>query len=145
DPSFNAGIFEPENNYLNEPRLVEAIVVQPDGRLVVAGVFDHAAGVVCDRVVRLNAGGSGGHRFLAYLGGTTNSASVAAMVRQPDGKLIVGGSFSRLQGLMSEGLVRLHSDGTPDATFESPLDEFSEVDALALQPDGKILVGGGGY
>ena len=68
-------------------------------------------------------------------------ASISEMVLQPDGKLVVYGSFYEINGRPAPGLARLLPDGRVDTTFAAPL--FNGlVDALALQADGKLLVGG---
>jgi uncharacterized delta-60 repeat protein len=59
---------------------------------------------------------------------------------QPDGKVIVGGSFTILGGQPRNYLGRLNSDGTLDQGFNPGAS--GEVYALAVQPDGKIVVGG---
>ena len=74
-----------------------------------------------------------------------SSFSIYANVLQPDGKIIVGGSFSHVNGINNISLARLNADGSRDTTFVSPFVTGSTgtiVSALALQTDGKILVGG---
>ena len=79
--------------------------------------------------------------------------SYATLAIQPDGKIIVGGYF--IEGLPGSAtpILRLNSDGSRDATFnveQSPgsglwaceFSAFSNIRALALQPDGKIVVAG---
>ncbi len=71
--------------------------------------------------------------------------STYANVLQPDGKIVVGGSFSSVGGINNISLARLNADGSRDTTFVSPFVAGSTgtiVSALALQTDGKILVGG---
>ncbi|MCY7348527.1 MAG: hypothetical protein LH614_20250, partial [Pyrinomonadaceae bacterium] len=71
--------------------------------------------------------------------------SIYANLLQPDGKIVVGGSFSSVGGSNSISLARLNADGSRDMTFVSPFVAGSTgtiVSALALQTDGKILVGG---
>ena len=83
----------------------------------------------------------------------TNQGSVNAVKFQPDGKILIGGQFTEVQGFSASGLARLNADGTVDKTFNAP--DFSGVDpstgvitvggnvqSIAVQPDGKILVGG---
>jgi uncharacterized delta-60 repeat protein len=62
------------------------------------------------------------------------------VVRQPDGKYIVGGEFQEINGVAAANIARLLPNGTPDATFAGGAN--GPVWALALQPDGKVLVGG---
>lgn len=65
---------------------------------------------------------------------------VQTIVVQPDGKILVGGSFARVLGQDRANLARFLSDGTLDAAFAP--NPNGPVNAIALQPDGKILVGG---
>jgi uncharacterized delta-60 repeat protein len=77
--------------------------------------------------------------------GSFSSLSINASVLQPDGKIVVGGSFSGVDGTNHISLARLNADGSRDATFVSPFvmgSTGTTVQTLALQTDGKILVGG---
>jgi uncharacterized delta-60 repeat protein len=71
-------------------------------------------------------------------------ANTAAV--QPDGKILVGGSFSSFNNIARQNIVRLNADGSLDAGFASPsftVSNFrSEIFSIALQPDGKIIVAG---
>lgn len=69
------------------------------------------------------------------------SSLVQALVVQPDGKILVGGSFVPPGQSMRFGLVRLNSDGSVDSTFTSTPNAF--VSSVHLLADGKILIGGG--
>jgi len=64
------------------------------------------------------------------------------MVVQPDGRVLVGGLFTNLNGLQRNGLARLNANGTVDTSFAPQIGRRpdSEVTALALQADGGILV-----
>src|SRR5207249_1772134 len=64
---------------------------------------------------------------------------------QPDGKLVVGGSFATLSGQLYVGIGRLNTDGSLDTNFNPAGSEWSGVygvTALALQRDGKVVVTG---
>src|SRR5262249_46031621 len=70
-----------------------------------------------------------------------------ALVVQPsDGKILVGGGFRTLNSSPRTNLARLNLDGTVDTNFTAQIgpgpDGFSRIFALAIQSDGKILVGG---
>jgi uncharacterized delta-60 repeat protein len=80
---------------------------------------------------------------------TTDNGGVYALLTQPDGKVLVGGLFSDINGRPIQNLARLNADGSVDTNFLTALElgtsDNSAVSALALQPDGKILVGGAFY
>ncbi|MEW6158076.1 MAG: immunoglobulin domain-containing protein, partial [Verrucomicrobiota bacterium] len=61
---------------------------------------------------------------------------------QPDGKVLVGGSFSSFNRLTRNNLTRLQPDGTNDLSFNIGLGFDGSVFCIAPQSDGKILVGG---
>ncbi|HET9830529.1 MAG TPA: delta-60 repeat domain-containing protein [Vicinamibacterales bacterium] len=72
---------------------------------------------------------------------TTNGA-VHAIAVQADGKIIVGGAFTQVNAVTHGRLARLNADGSLDATFTTGVTAGSNVYALAVLPDGHILVGG---
>jgi len=133
DPAFNAGTVTFEN-YAPELALVSVIVPQPGGRVIVAGQFSEAQGVRCPGIARFNADGSLDSTFIL----PNRFSSVRAILQLPDGKLLVGGLCAAVEGSSPQGLVRLDPDGNPDPTFNPT--NAPAVYALALQPDGKILV-----
>lgn len=119
--------------------IVQAILVQPDGKVVVGGSFATFAGWSCGRVARLTPDGSLDSGFQPGAGADT---TVYALALQPDGKLLVGGNFTSFNGLSRVRLARLNADGTVDETFDPGAGANTQVRVIALQPDGKILVGG---
>jgi uncharacterized delta-60 repeat protein len=64
---------------------------------------------------------------------------------QPDGKILLSGSVAP-NGWAAYSIARINADGSTDSTFTHPasprLEDIQEP-KLALQPDGKILLGGG--
>lgn len=67
---------------------------------------------------------------------------VYATAVQPDGKIIIGGNFTSVLGVPRNHVARLNADGTLDTGFNLNLSAFATVNAIALQPDGKVLLGG---
>ncbi len=80
----------------------------------------------------------------ALSGGEGVNGVVNALAVQADGKIIVGGKFSNINGVPRNNLARLNVDGTLDRTFVDTLalGVNGEVNAIAIQPDGAIVVGG---
>jgi uncharacterized delta-60 repeat protein len=118
---------------------VTAFALQPDGKILVGGVFTTFGGESRSYLGRLNSDDTLDTTFNPGAG--SNSVWLQSFVCQPDGKILVGGTFSSLCGQSRTGLGRLNADGTLDAAFDVGANSF--IFPIALQPDGKILVGGG--
>jgi uncharacterized delta-60 repeat protein len=118
---------------------VQSITVQADGKILVGGAFTSYQGTVRNRFVRLNTDGSYDTTFNlgAGFGGTVNAIAV-----QDDGKILVGGLFTSYQGTVRNRFVRLNTDGSYDTTFNLGAGFGGTVSTIAVQADGKILVGG---
>jgi hypothetical protein len=68
------------------------------------------------------------------------NGAVYATAVQPDGKILIGGSFTTVLGVTRNNIARLNPDGTLDTAFDP--NASGEVDSIAVQADGKILAGG---
>jgi uncharacterized delta-60 repeat protein len=114
------------------------VALQLDGRILLSGGFTNLNGQQRQGIGRLNSDGT--------LDGTFDPGvdrRVDALIEQPDGKILVGGCcFSTIAGETRNHIARLNADGTLDSTFIASLNINWVVDCLALQSDGKILVGG---
>lgn len=74
-------------------------------------------------------------------------SAIQTVVTQPDGKILIGGDFEVVGGLLRGGIARLHPDGTVDESFNPPYlidgdKAVKIVNAIGIQSDGKIIVGG---
>jgi uncharacterized delta-60 repeat protein len=123
----------------------QAIAVQPDGKILIGGFFNAYNGdaAASDRIARLNTDGTLDTTF--NMGGTGANGAMYAVAAQPDGKIIIGGSFSTYNGdaAASENIARLNTDGTLDTTFNyGGAGVNGGVSAVAVQSDGKIIIGG---
>lgn len=67
---------------------------------------------------------------------------VICTAQQSDGKLIIGGEFTMYNGAPANYITRLNLDGTVDATFNTGTGANNTVKTIAIQSDGKILIGG---
>lgn len=79
--------------------------------------------------------------------GQLKASSCKDGVIQPDGKIILVGDFDKYNDILADGLVRLNSDYTIDTSFNIGQSFGSKsgdpsIRSVALQQDGKILVGG---
>jgi uncharacterized delta-60 repeat protein len=125
----------------------EAIAQQPNGKLVTAGVIN--LGSV---IARFNEDGSPDSSFAnnGFYVFPSSDEILYDLTLQPDGKILAEGSNAVSIGNIQFRTIRLNTDGTPDLGFGSG--GFASIDfgpfsndygyALALQPDGKIVIGG---
>ena len=96
-------------------------------------------------------GSPGSVRTVSVESGFTASAndSVYALAIQPDGKILVGGDFTSLGGQTRVAFGRLNTNGTLDTGFNPHVLDLPPINtvtaraqAILLQPDGKIVLGG---
>ena len=155
DPSFNAGALccggGLDAAALSAP--VSALTIQRDGKILIGGSFSEVGGVARQGLARLMSDGSLDPAFDPGTGLASTSTSgsllpVVAMVEQPDGKVLVGGYFTAVNGVERSGLARLNPDGSVDTAFDPGtalaigFPDFGPLAGLALLDDGQILVAG---
>ena len=118
--------------------MVTSIAVQSDGRVLLGGFFNAINGTNRNRIARLNTDGSLDSGFNP---GTGVDAGVNVIVLQSDGKALIGGAFTTVNGSNRNRLARLNADGSLDGSFDPGTTAVSAVFSLAVQPDGGVLVG----
>jgi uncharacterized delta-60 repeat protein len=130
------------------------VVVQSDGKIVAVGSKDNRdAGTGEDLVlVRLTKDGELDTGFAAggiFTGDNSSTDIGYAIVLQPDGKILAGGTTVVSQFDTDFLMFRVNTNGTPDSTFGTGGKVVSkigtssdEIHALAVQPDGKIVAAG---
>jgi len=118
---------------------VSTVAVQPDGKVLIAGDFTAVSGTARNRMARLNA--DGGIDFSFDPGAGANGL-VRTIALQSDGNVLLGGDFTAVNGTPRHGLARLNTGGSLDASFNPGGPVNDQVFALALQPDGRLLLGG---
>lgn len=141
----------------------EAVAIQSDGKIVIAG-YTNAAGNNDFAVVRLNTDGTidtnfsasgtygAGKQAINFTGSSDDQAKAVAI--QSDGKILVAG-YTTASGNSDFAVVRLNTDGTLDTSF-SPSGTYGagkqtinfsgssndRAEAIAIQSDGKIILAG---
>ena len=138
---------------------IHAIVIQPNGKIVAAGVVSTLLGSNDTALARYNTDGtldstfgSGGIVTIDVTG--TNDADLAnAVALQSNGQIVAAGGTATTTATgntTSFALVRLNADGTLDGSFGTGgivttnfgLHSFSEATSLAVQTNGKLVAGG---
>ncbi|MCX6824352.1 MAG: DUF5011 domain-containing protein, partial [candidate division SR1 bacterium] len=122
------------------PGNVQALAIQDDGKIIVGGSFTTYSGTTANKIVRTNSDGTIDTGFL--IGNSFGGPNVAALAIQNDEKIVVGGNFSTYQGAPAVRIIRLNTDGSRDTDFVTNSGFSVSVNTLAIQDNGKILVGG---
>jgi uncharacterized delta-60 repeat protein len=127
--------------------VAQTITVQPDGKVLVGGIYFNYGDIYRQGIARLNFDGSLDTTFDSGAGttvtvGGNGNAYVVTTALQPDGKILIGGNFNIYDGTDRNYVARLNSDGSLDATFDPGNVASQPVRAIVVQPDGKILVAG---
>lgn len=142
DGSLEATFSVQLHTFLENDLQPNALIVQPDGKTIVASDGRFLNGIKLGAVVRLHLDGSIDTDFnsmtVANAYGTRGSCTSIAL--QPDGKILAAGSIYYNTNV-NRKLLRLNTDGTLDETFTfEPLNTLQSITKIILQPDGKILV-----
>jgi len=117
----------------------KSISIQQDGKIIVGGSFSSFNGTTANRIVRLYTDGSIDPTFDIGLG---FNGSVMITTIQADGKIIVGGDFTTFNGNTTNGIIRLNTDGSLDASFDPGTGFNNTLRSISVQQNGKIIVGG---
>jgi uncharacterized delta-60 repeat protein len=116
---------------------VYAIAVQANGKVLVGGLFTNVGGQTRNNIARLNP-----ITGLADSFDPNPNDIVVSIAAQADGKILAGGLFNSIGTEPRNGIARLETEGRLDQTLNPSLPLSSEFLATAVQPDGKILIGG---
>jgi uncharacterized delta-60 repeat protein len=113
-----------------------AVAVQADGKALIGGKGASGSG----GLLRINVDGSIDQTFTDAMTGSETSIRVIAP--QPDGKILVGGSFWSAGGQTRNNIARLNADGTLDASFDAGTFVNRNVQDIQVQADGRIVIAG---
>ncbi len=122
---------------------IAAIAVQADGKLLLGGTFQSVAGVPRPYIARLNADGTLDTGFNTVVNGP-----VYGFTLRPGGTIYINAKltngFTSVYGVTSFHCAWLNDDGTVNRRFTPPYatPNGSAIFPVALQPDGKVIVGG---
>jgi uncharacterized delta-60 repeat protein len=134
DMSFDPG--------LGANNTVQALALQPDGKVVIAGRFTAVNGATHNYVARLNSNGSVDGSFSPQ----ADDLAVAVAV-QPDGTILLGGAFTTINGIPRNYIARLNANGSLDsgfvpATITDNATFKPSLQSLSVRADGRIVIGG---
>ncbi len=114
--------------------------IQTDGKVIITGDFTTYNGITYNRLARVNTDGSLDTTFTV---GTGLNIRARSILIQLDGKFLLGGEQTSYNGVSVTRVSRFNLSGSLDTNFTLNTNDFnSQVNTLATQSDGKIVVGG---
>jgi uncharacterized delta-60 repeat protein len=137
----------------NADEYVYAVALQADGKILACGYFTSIGGQTRSHIARLDPATGSADSFDPNANNCTPfclSSAVYSIAVQPDGKILAGGVFSTVAPnggptVTRNNIARLETDGRVDQTLNLRMvgpGISGFVLATAIQPDGKILIGG---
>ena len=119
---------------------MQAVAVQPDGKIIIGGGFTAFTGVTRRGVARANPNGTLDTTFETGTG--TFEGRVNDVAVDSGGKILIGGNFNNYNGVAIDRIARLNPNGSLDTTFGAGTETEGDVHAIAMQPDGKVVIVG---
>lgn len=113
---------------------LKALAVQADGKVITGG-----GTAPNGHIARWNTDGTLDNGFDT---GSGINGVVEAVIALTDGKVLVAGNLNSYKGTPCGKIIRLNADGSKDNSFGTGTGPNASVTAMALQDDGKILIGG---
>ncbi|MBG89377.1 MAG: hypothetical protein CMO80_21120, partial [Verrucomicrobiales bacterium] len=122
---------------------VRAVKIQDDGQIVVGGAFTTYSSDVADGpyIVRLAPDGTVDSLFRSGANDGPNNPLNAVAI-QPDGKILIGGSFTEFDGTPAPFIARLNPNGQLDLSFNTGVGPNGTVRDIEVMPNGDIVIGG---
>ena len=118
---------------------VYGIGLQSDQKIIIGGAFTSYNGTTTNRLARLNTDGSLDTSFNI---GTGAASGINALAVQNDDKIIIAGGFATYNGTESKNIARITASGSLDTSFVVGTGANFAVNAVALQSNGKVIIGG---
>lgn len=120
------------------------MALETNGQIVIGGGFRSFNGAYAPYITRLNSDGSIDPTFSTGVG---PNQGITCIALRPDGEILIAGGFGSINGVNWNQPALLRVDGSVDLSFNTSYaagaGSTGGVSALALQPDGKVLIAGG--
>lgn len=131
--------FVHNNRYIRKAFSIYTTTLLSNGQVLVGGLFEQLNTYSINNVALLNSDGTLDGNF-NQIGGV--NGTVRAQAVQADQKIVIGGQFGNVQFIPRNHIARLLPDGGIDTSFDPGKGTNGTVYAIAIQSDGKIIIGG---
>ncbi len=144
DDTFTGGV-GPNPDFPATPQ-VFAVLAHPDGSVIAGGTFGLATSAGATAIPRNNLVRFSSTGVVDPNWDPNPNAIVLALAMHTNNRLLIGGAFTELKengrttATSRLRMARLENSGVADATFDVKANDG--VASFAVQPDGKIVVGG---
>src|SRR5439155_16115867 len=118
---------------------VKAMLVASDGSIFVGGAFQQINGMPRRNLARLNRDGS---LHPLQTTGIGPDGPIHALAQDTKGGIWLGGHFTQFGGQSHAGFARLLPSGEIDLGFQPTTALTGFVNAIAVRPDGRVMLGG---
>lgn len=118
---------------------INELIIQPDDKVIVAGMFVDFNGTTAGRIIRLLPDGEIDSTWITSSGGA--DFDIRGMALQPDGKVLIGGLFGLYNGATANRLVRLDSAGNTDPSFVVGAGPNNEVQGITVNTNRAVIHG----
>lgn len=127
------------STYSGSSFIVNRTILFPDGKILAAGLFTEINAFTAHNIALLNTDGTLDISFNKTTGvnGTIRTSAI-----QTDQKIVIAGLFSAVQNNSRNHIARLLPNGSIDNSFDPGKGTNGFVYAVAIQQDGKIIIGG---
>ncbi len=135
DPSFNPGTGANDG-------MISSLALLPDGsgKMMIGGTFQQYNGADRKYIARLN---SNGLRDATFAPTQDPDGAVWALAIGTSNQVVIAGDFTMIGEVPRAHIARYNADGSLDLSFDPGANAPDDtVWCLALQPDGKVVIGG---
>ena len=120
--------------------VVTCLALQNNGSVIIGGDFSAYNGTSRNGIARLDSGGNLDTTFNPGFG--VNGTVSCVAVQPNNGQVLVAGNFTSVNVTNRNSIARLNPDGSLDTTFDPGIGPNDTIEAMAVQLDGKIVIGG---
>lgn len=118
---------------------ISSVVSQPDGKVIIAGPFNSIGATPRAGIARLEWDGRLDPSFDPGVGA---NGAITLLALQQDGKVLIAGDFTTINGTARNRIARLNANGALDSSFNPGRGPDDIINVLLLDAGGKAVLGG---
>ena len=128
------------NTVLQGAPYLTAITEDVNGNYLIGSRVDHVDNIRTGNLVKIKNSG----KLIETFNKVFVNDHILKVMTLPNGKILIGGGFNKVNGANSAHIVRLNSDGSIDPSFSAwtGMESYYYIGDFDIQSDGKIIMGG---